>query len=83
MFGKASKKERSDALLKLVGLSSQDGERYPSPIEWGVNNNAWVLPEHWANDPPLVLMDEPFGALDPITKQNLMAELVEKKLFSG
>ena len=34
-----------------------------------------------ANDPPLVLMDEPFGALDPITKQNLMAELVEKKLF--
>lgn len=74
------RKERCNALLELVGLTPEDGERYPHQLSGGQQQRVGIA-RALANDPPLVLMDEPFGALDPITKQNLITELIEKKLF--
>ncbi|WKN42547.1 ATP-binding cassette domain-containing protein [Tunicatimonas pelagia] len=74
------REERSSTLLKLVGLNQEDGERYPHELSGGQQQRVGIA-RALANDPPIILMDEPFGALDPITKQNLIAELVEKQLF--
>ncbi|MEM9829527.1 MAG: ATP-binding cassette domain-containing protein [Bacteroidota bacterium] len=74
------RRSRSQELLQLVGLSEADGERYPQELSGGQQQRVGIA-RALANDPPIILMDEPFGALDPITKQSLILELVAKQLF--
>jgi osmoprotectant transport system ATP-binding protein len=69
---------RVDEVLQLVGLPSRDfGGRYPNQLSGGQRQRVG-LARALAAEPPILLMDEPFGALDPITRAEIQIEF--KKL---
>ncbi|CAN5530067.1 betaine/proline/choline family ABC transporter ATP-binding protein [soil metagenome] len=69
-------RERSDELLALVGLEpGRYGPRYPAQLSGGERQRVGVA-RALAADPPLMLMDEPFGAVDPIVRERLQNELL-------
>jgi len=69
--------DRIDQLLNMVGLEpTAFANRYPSQLSGGQKQRVGVA-RALAADPPIVLMDEPFGALDPITREQLQNEFLE------
>jgi len=73
------KKERIAArtreLIELIGLDPELGERYPAQLSGGQQQRVGVA-RALAADPPVMLMDEPFGAIDPINRERLQNEFL-------
>ncbi|MFD5224110.1 ABC transporter ATP-binding protein [Microbacterium sp. NPDC058342] len=67
--------ERSRELLDTVGLDRALADRYPSQLSGGQQQRVGVA-RGLAADPNILLMDEPFGAVDPIVRADLQQELI-------
>ncbi|MFJ6721594.1 MULTISPECIES: ABC transporter ATP-binding protein [unclassified Streptomyces] len=74
---KAKARARAAELLELVGLDpSVYGDRYPEQLSGGQRQRVGVA-RALAADPPVLLMDEPFGAVDPVVRERLQNEFLE------
>ena len=73
--GKREAHERARTLLDTVGLDQHLADRYPSQLSGGQQQRVGVA-RGLAADPNILLMDEPFGAVDPIVRADLQQELI-------
>lgn len=72
---KEKREARIRELLAMVGMDYEEfAHRYPRQLSGGQQQRVGVL-RALAADPPLILMDEPFGALDPLMRESLQREL--------
>lgn len=68
--------QKTEELMNLVGLDSETfGNRYPSELSGGQQQRIGVI-RALAAEPSIILMDEPFSALDPISREQLQDELI-------
>ena len=67
--------DRIDELLETVGIDLSYRSRYPKELSGGQRQRIGVA-RAMAADPPVLLMDEPFGAIDPITRERLQDEFL-------
>jgi osmoprotectant transport system ATP-binding protein len=66
---------RTEELLALIGLDPSLRDRFPSQLSGGQQQRVGVA-RALAADPPVMLMDEPFGAIDPINRERLQNEFL-------
>ena len=72
---RAAARRAAGALLERVGLDPRLGSRYPAQLSGGQQQRVGVA-RALAADPNILLMDEPFGAVDPIVRRELQRELL-------
>ena len=74
-WDKARTQARVAELIDLIGLEPELAGRYPAQLSGGQRQRVGVA-RALACDPPLMLMDEPFGAIDPINRERLQTEFL-------
>ncbi|WP_300019242.1 ATP-binding cassette domain-containing protein [Pseudonocardia sp.] len=74
-WSKAKARARAAELMEIVGLESEMARRYPSQLSGGQQQRVGVA-RALAADPPILLMDEPFSAVDPVVRESLQDELL-------
>jgi osmoprotectant transport system ATP-binding protein len=72
---RAKAKARARELLERVGLAPELGRRYPNQLSGGQQQRVGVA-RALAADPPVMLMDEPFSAVDPVVREQLQDEFL-------
>ncbi|MFI9154061.1 ABC transporter ATP-binding protein [Streptomyces sp. NPDC053367] len=74
-WGRAKSRERARDLMERVGLDAALARRYPYQLSGGQQQRVGVA-RALAADPPVLLMDEPFSAVDPVVRKQLQDELL-------
>ncbi len=81
-WDKAATRKRAYELLELVGLSAEQAKRYPAQLSGGQQQRVGVA-RALASDPPVMLMDEPFSAVDPVVRASLQDEFLRLQEHVG
>jgi osmoprotectant transport system ATP-binding protein len=74
-WSKAKARARAAELMETVGLAREMAHRYPAQLSGGQQQRVGVA-RALAADPPILLMDEPFSAVDPVVRESLQDELL-------
>jgi len=74
-WSKQKARDRAEELMGVVGLGPEMAKRYPAQLSGGQQQRVGVA-RALAADPPVLLMDEPFSAVDPVVRENLQDELL-------
>jgi len=80
-LSRSAARERARALLEMVGLKDC-ADRYPQELSGGMQQRA-AIARALVHDPKLLLMDEPFGALDALTRERMNLEMLRIWQTSG
>ena len=81
-WSKAKARKRAAELMETVGLAPEMAKRYPTQLSGGQQQRVGVA-RALAADPPILLMDEPFSAVDPVVRESLQDELLRLQARAG
>jgi osmoprotectant transport system ATP-binding protein len=81
-WNKKKARERATELMETVGLTPEMARRYPGQLSGGQQQRVGVA-RALAADPPVLLMDEPFSAVDPVVRESLQDELLKLQAELG